>query len=69
MRTERLDARRELVAEAAPEKMAGHQESSWTGCREKFVPRTTAMNGLAVAIPLSLSLWTMIGVLLWVLAR
>jgi hypothetical protein len=33
------------------------------------LPRDTAMRGLAVALPMSLSLWTLIGLLFWVLLR
>lgn len=69
MRTETLCAGQNLAADATPEMWVGAHEATRTGCCEDFAPRTTAMNGLAVAIPLSLLLWTVIGVLLWVLAR
>ena len=36
---------------------------------DEFLPRENAIHGIAMAIPLSLSLWAMIGLLLWALLR
>jgi hypothetical protein len=74
MHTEGFDAGRNLAAEAmaaeaALKQMAEQGERARTDFPEDFVPRPTAMHGLAAAVPLSLSLWTMVMVLLWMWAR
>jgi hypothetical protein len=74
MQTENFDAGRSLAlealsAEAVLKQMAGQDASVQVVAYEEFAPRRTAMRGLAAAIPLALLLWTVIGVLLCVLAR
>jgi len=75
MQTESFDVGRELAAEAQAAaavlgRLAQHRQSVWPDSEEGFMPpRTTAVNGLAVAIPLALLLWILIGVTVWLLTR
>lgn len=75
MQTESFDVGRDLAAEAQAAaavlgRLAERSRSVWPDSEAGFTPaRTTAMNGLAVAIPLALSLWVLIGVTVWLLVR
>jgi hypothetical protein len=74
MQTESFDARHELAMEAqaaaAVLRRLEQERSAWPDSEEGFVaPRTTAITGLVVGIPLALALWTLLGMTLWMLAR
>jgi len=74
MQTESFDARHELTMEAqaaaAVLRRLEQEQSAWPDSGESFVaPRTTAITGLVVGIPLALALWTLLGMTLWMLAR
>jgi hypothetical protein len=43
--------------------------ADWLGLPNRIEPRDNAVQGLAVAVPISLLLWTIIGLLLWLLVR
>lgn len=74
MQTESFDMRRDLAAEAHAaegammclvEQSAGEADDIGEHCQ----PRNATLTGLAVAIPISLALWTVIVLLLWLLLR
>jgi hypothetical protein len=74
MQTESFDVGRDLViapqAAAAVLKRLEQEQSAWPDSEEGFIaPRTTALTGLVVGIPLALALWALLGVTLWMLAR
>jgi len=43
--------------------------ADWLAVRNLVEPRDNAVQGFAVAVPISLLLWTIIGLLLWLLVR
>lgn len=74
MQTESFDGGRSLVLEAlaadgALKQMTGQREIPPTDSDEDSAPPLAAMYGLAMAIPLSILLWAMVGVMLWLWTR
>jgi hypothetical protein len=75
MQTEGFEAGRNLAAEAmaaeaALKQLIGRDQSAGLEFpKDDFAPRGMAMRGLAVAIPLALSLWMVILAALWMLKR
>jgi hypothetical protein len=74
MQTESFDAGRDLATEAqAAAAILGQRaeqcESAWPDSMKDFIPRTTAMNGLAAAILVASFLWMLIGAIFWLMAR
>ncbi len=72
MQTESFNVGGDLAAGTQAAAVLGRleeqQRSAWP--EGTFItPRTTAITGLAVAIPLSISMWTLIGAIFWLLAR
>jgi hypothetical protein len=66
----RHDPAMEAQTAAAVLRKLEQERSAWPDSGEGFVaPRTTAITGLVVGIPLALALWTLLGVTLWMLAR
>jgi len=64
------DPAMEAQAAAAVLRRLEQERSAWPDSGESFVaPRTTAITGLVVGIPLALALWTLLGMTLWMLAR
>lgn len=76
MRMESFDMRRDLAEEAqraaSIEKLAAQCQTAGAAFAQHSVPpaqRRSALTGLTVALPVALSLWTVIVMLLWLLLR
>lgn len=67
MQTESFDMRRDMAAKALAAEGDLAEQRAAAAFERHCVPRNTALTGLAVAIPLSLSLWAAIAVLVWLL--